>query len=138
MEATLLIISLPSSTPMTQAQFYTPCQANRDLCIERATGEVIIMPPAFSETGNRNFNLAVQLEMWTEKDGMGLGFDSAHEAGFRCNAQALGLSGAAVAPSKKQDKTQAAANLLQTLQHDARHHSQSQGASASWQTSAVE
>jgi len=38
------------------------------------------MPPAFSDTGNRNFNLAVQLGIWAEKDGTGLGFDSS--AGF--------------------------------------------------------
>ncbi|NER84180.1 MAG: Uma2 family endonuclease, partial [Leptolyngbya sp. SIO1D8] len=45
--------------------------------IERtATGEVIVMPPAFSDTGNRNFNLAVQLGIWAEQDQTGLGVDS--------------------------------------------------------------
>ncbi|EDX76587.1 hypothetical protein MC7420_4843 [Coleofasciculus chthonoplastes PCC 7420] len=38
------------------------------------------MPSAFSDTGNRNFNLAVQLGIWAELDGTGLGFDSS--AGF--------------------------------------------------------
>jgi Uma2 family endonuclease len=66
---------------MTREEFYEFCLANRDLRIERtATGEVIVMPPAFSDTGNRNFNLAVQLGIWAEKDGTGLGFDSS--AGF--------------------------------------------------------
>ncbi|NET38269.1 MAG: Uma2 family endonuclease [Cyanothece sp. SIO1E1] len=56
-------------------------QANRDLRIERtASGEVVIMPPVFSDTGNRNFNLAAYLWVWTEQDGTGLGFDSS--AGF--------------------------------------------------------
>ena len=62
---------------MTQEQFYAFCQANRDLRIERtATGDVVIMPPAFSDTGNRNFNLAAYLWVWTQQDGTGLGFDS--------------------------------------------------------------
>jgi hypothetical protein len=34
----------------------------------------VIMPPAFSDTGNRNFNLAVQLGIWAELDGTGKGF----------------------------------------------------------------
>ena len=76
-ETTPLTVSLPAVAPMTRDQFYAFCQANRDLRIERtATGDVVIMPPAFSDTGNRNFNLAVQLGMWAEQDGTGLGFDS--------------------------------------------------------------
>ena len=75
-----LAIALPA-TSMTREQFYEFCAANRNLRIERtATGEVIIMPPAFSDTGNRNFNLAVQLGMWAERNGTGIGFDSS--AGF--------------------------------------------------------
>lgn len=80
-ETTPLKIALPTNTPMNREQFYAFCQANQDLRIEQtATGDVIIMPPAFSDTGNRNFNLAVQLGIWAEKDGTGLGFDSG--AGF--------------------------------------------------------
>ena len=80
-ETTPLKVSLPGSIPMNREQFYAFCQANRDLRIERtATGDVVIMPPTFSDTGNRNFNLAVQLGIWAEKDGTGLGFDSS--AGF--------------------------------------------------------
>lgn len=79
--ATPLTVSFPAIAPMTRDEFYAFCQANRDLRIERtATGDVVIMPPAFSDTGNRNFNLAVQLGIWTEQDGTGLGFDSS--AGF--------------------------------------------------------
>ncbi|NJN85953.1 MAG: Uma2 family endonuclease [Leptolyngbyaceae cyanobacterium SL_7_1] len=66
---------------MTDEQFYEFCLANRDLRIERtAIGDVIIMPPAFSDTGNRNFNIATQLGTWTEQNGTGVGFDSS--AGF--------------------------------------------------------
>ncbi|MGB3692911.1 MAG: Uma2 family endonuclease [Spirulinaceae cyanobacterium] len=80
-ETTPLTVFVPAIAPMTRDQFYGFCQANRDLRIElTATGEVIIMPPAFSDTGNRNFNIALKLGIWSEKDGTGLGFDSS--AGF--------------------------------------------------------
>jgi Uma2 family endonuclease len=80
-ESTPLTVNFPSLVQMTNEQFYEFCQANGDLRIERsANGEVIIMPPAFSDTGNRNFNIAAQLGFWTEQDGSGIGFDSS--AGF--------------------------------------------------------
>ncbi|NJP08791.1 MAG: Uma2 family endonuclease [Leptolyngbyaceae cyanobacterium RU_5_1] len=76
-ESTPLTVELPAIAQMTNDQFYEFCLANRDLRIERtASGEVIIMPPAFSDTGNRNFNIAVKLGGWAEQDGTGLGFDS--------------------------------------------------------------
>ncbi|MEH2013000.1 Uma2 family endonuclease [Nostoc sp.] len=76
-ESTPLTVNFPSLVQMTNEQFYEFCQANGDLRIERtANGEVIIMPPAFSDTGNRNFNIAAQLGNWTEQDGSGIGFDS--------------------------------------------------------------
>ncbi|MEH2275487.1 MAG: Uma2 family endonuclease [Nostoc sp.] len=76
-ESTPLTVNFPSLVQMTNEQFYEFCQANGDLRIERtANGEVIIMPPAFSDTGNRNFNIAAQLGYWTEQDGTGIGFDS--------------------------------------------------------------
>ncbi|NEP60510.1 MAG: Uma2 family endonuclease [Symploca sp. SIO2G7] len=74
---TPITINFPAIVQMTMEQFYEFCQANRELRIERtATGEVIVMPPVFSDTGNRNFNLAVQLGLWAEQDGTGVGFDS--------------------------------------------------------------
>ncbi|MEO1147520.1 MAG: Uma2 family endonuclease [Cyanobacteria bacterium J06638_22] len=76
-EPGLMEVTLPAIAPMTAEQFYEFCLANRDLRIERsASGEVIVMPPTFSDTGNRNFNLAMQLGIWAESDGTGLGFDS--------------------------------------------------------------
>lgn len=72
-----LTVLLPAIAPMTRDQFYAFCQANPDLRIERtASGDVVIMPSAFSDTGNRNFNLAAYLWVWAEQDGTGLGFDS--------------------------------------------------------------
>ncbi|MDF5735157.1 MULTISPECIES: Uma2 family endonuclease [unclassified Nostoc] len=87
-ESTPLTVNFPSLVQMTNEQFYEFCQANGDLRIERtANGEVIIMPPAFSDTGNRNFNIAAQLGYWTEQDGTGIGFDSS--AGFTLSNGAM-------------------------------------------------
>jgi Uma2 family endonuclease len=72
-----LTVNLPAIEPMTHEQFYEFCQANRDLRIERtASGEVIIMPPAFSDTGNRNIKIAQQLANWADQDSTGETFDS--------------------------------------------------------------
>ncbi|NJR49974.1 MAG: Uma2 family endonuclease [Leptolyngbyaceae cyanobacterium CSU_1_3] len=76
-----LTVSFPALERMTTEQFYEFCQANRELRIERAsTGEVVIMPPAFSDTGNRNLKISQQVANWAEQDGTGEVFDSS--AGF--------------------------------------------------------
>jgi Uma2 family endonuclease len=68
-------------TLMTVEEFDQFCLANRDLRIERtANGEVIIMPPAFSDTGNRNVKISQQLANWSDHNGTGESFDSS--AGF--------------------------------------------------------
>jgi len=83
-----MVISLTKNTPLvlqiplTDEQFFQLCQLNRDYHFERNNqGELIIMSPTGSETGNRNFNLIVQLGIWAEKNGTGLGFDSS--TGFK-------------------------------------------------------
>ena len=76
-ESIPLTVNFPAIVQMTHAQFYEFCQANQDLRIERtATGEVIIMPPAFSDTGNRNSKISQQLANWADRDGTGEAFDS--------------------------------------------------------------
>lgn len=80
-EKTPLTVNLPAIAPMTHAQFYDFCLANRDLRIERtANGDVVIMPPAFADTGNRNLKIAQQLANWADQNGTGESFDSS--AGF--------------------------------------------------------
>lgn len=62
---------------LTAQDFAELCQANQELRLERAaSGEVIIMPPTFPWTGKQNFSLYVQLGIWIEKTGLGIGFDS--------------------------------------------------------------
>jgi Uma2 family endonuclease len=75
-----LPIDLSSLTPtlkMSDQQFYDFCRTNPDLRIERsATGEIIVMPPAFADTGNRNSRISGQLFIWAEADATGEAFDS--------------------------------------------------------------
>ncbi|MEP6923640.1 MAG: Uma2 family endonuclease [Pyrinomonadaceae bacterium] len=62
---------------MSADDFYEFCEQNRDFRIERTKeGDVVVMPPAYSETGGKNFNLAVDFGIWARQDGTGKGFDS--------------------------------------------------------------
>jgi Uma2 family endonuclease len=75
-----LAIDLSSLTTMSKIsdrQFYDFCRTNPDLRIERnANGEIIVMPPASADTGNRNGRVLGQLFVWAEADATGEAFDS--------------------------------------------------------------
>lgn len=72
-----LTIQLPSSTPLTDDQFYDLCRANPDLRIERnANGELVFMSPTGGETGNRNAELVVDFGLWNRQAKLGKIFDS--------------------------------------------------------------
>ncbi len=72
-----LVLQIPSSMQITDEQFFDFCQVNRDLRIERNKfGELVIMPPTGSETGNREVNISGQLWVWSEEDGTGITFSS--------------------------------------------------------------
>jgi len=60
------------SLQLTEEQFYLLCRDNPELQLElSAEGELIIMPPAYSETGWKEGRVFQRLANWTEKDGMG-------------------------------------------------------------------
>ncbi|HLM02728.1 MAG TPA: Uma2 family endonuclease [Pyrinomonadaceae bacterium] len=62
---------------VSEDEFFDFCQRHKDLRIEReSNGEIVIMPPTFSETGGKNFSIAVKFGIWAEKDASGKGFDS--------------------------------------------------------------
>lgn len=62
---------------VTHEQFVQLAIANRDLQLERtATGELIVMPPTGSNTGNRNSDIQGQLWLWNRQTGLGKTFDS--------------------------------------------------------------
>ena len=76
-----LVLQMSPAWEMSADSFFDFCQLNSHLRIERtATGKLVIMSPAGSETGNRNFKLIQQLANWTDRDSSGIGFDSS--AGF--------------------------------------------------------
>ncbi|MGK7951837.1 MAG: Uma2 family endonuclease [Xenococcaceae cyanobacterium] len=65
------------SIELTDEQFYQLCINNRDLRIERnANGDLVIMPPTGGETGNRNIEIAYQLQAWSRQNKLGIAFDS--------------------------------------------------------------
>ncbi|MEA5575625.1 Uma2 family endonuclease [Anabaena sp. UHCC 0451] len=79
---TTLPPQLTLNLDLTDEQFFQLCQNNRDLRFERtAAGELIIMPPTGSDTGNRNFDIAVELGIWNKQTKLGKGFDSS--TGFK-------------------------------------------------------
>jgi Uma2 family endonuclease len=66
---------------LSDDEFFSFCQHNADLDIERkANKEIVIMSPTGSLTGFYNTKIIVQLEQWNEKHQRGLVFDSS--AGF--------------------------------------------------------
>jgi Uma2 family endonuclease len=82
MNTTTLPPQLTLNINLTDEEFFQLCQNNRDLRFERtAAGELIIMPPTGSDTGNRNFDIAVELGIWNKQTKLGKGFDSS--TGFK-------------------------------------------------------
>ena len=70
------------SIDLTDEQFYQLCLNNRDLRFERnANGDLLIMSPTGGETGNRNIEIAYQLQAWSRQNKSGLAFDSS--TGFK-------------------------------------------------------
>lgn len=81
------VVALPKLIPVTladyggekfsDAEYFAFCRANPDLRLERtAEGEILIVPPAGSESSYRNSKLTAQLDRWAEADGRGKAFDS--------------------------------------------------------------
>jgi Uma2 family endonuclease len=82
-----IVLQMPPELQMTDEQFFEFCQINRDLRIERNQfGEISIMPPTGSETGNREVNIIGQLWAWSEQDGTGITFSSS--TGFKLSTGA--------------------------------------------------
>lgn len=62
---------------VSNEEFYEFCRLNDDLRIERTRdGDIVIMAPATPQGSRRNVKLSTQLEVWSERDGTGVAFDS--------------------------------------------------------------
>jgi Uma2 family endonuclease len=81
------VVALPKLVPVTlsdysgekfsDAAYLAFCRANPNLRLERtAEGEILIVPPAGSESSYRNAKVTIQLGRWGEQDGRGIVFDS--------------------------------------------------------------
>lgn len=72
-----MVVKLAPVIKMTVEAFERLCQMNPDLRLElTAKGEVVAMPPAGGETGNRNLALGAAIHVWATQNGEGAGFDS--------------------------------------------------------------
>jgi Uma2 family endonuclease len=70
-------ISIPTTFKVSQEQFQQLASVNRDLRLERtAEGELIVMPPTGSDTGNRNLDIEGQLWLWNRQTKLGVAFNS--------------------------------------------------------------
>ncbi|MDF5732871.1 MAG: Uma2 family endonuclease [Rhizonema sp. PD38] len=70
-------ITIPTRFKVSHEQFKELAIVNRDLRLERsATGELIVMPPTGSKTGNRNIDIEGQLWLWNRKTKLGKVFNS--------------------------------------------------------------
>lgn len=65
------------SDAMTENEFFNFCQQNESLRIERdEKGQIFIMAPTGSETGNINFKLVAEIAFWNKVQKSGVAFDS--------------------------------------------------------------
>ena len=72
-------LNLPSTLKLTisHEQFVQLAWVNQNLQLERtATGELIVMPPTGSDTGNKNADILGQLWLWNRQTQLGQIFDS--------------------------------------------------------------
>ncbi|MEC5030616.1 MAG: Uma2 family endonuclease [Oscillatoria sp. PMC 1051.18] len=77
-----LTLNLTPIIKLNNEQFEQLATANQDLNLElNAEGELIIMPPTGGETGNRNFEIYIDLGNWNRQNNLGKAFDSS--TGFR-------------------------------------------------------
>ncbi|MFB2897658.1 Uma2 family endonuclease [Aerosakkonemataceae cyanobacterium BLCC-F50] len=75
-------LNLAHVVKLTDENFAELAAANDNLRLElTAKGELIIMPPTGGETGNRNFEIYVDLGIWNRQTRLGKAFDSS--TGFR-------------------------------------------------------
>jgi Uma2 family endonuclease len=74
---TAYTINLNPVLDLTDEQFYQLCRSNPELKFERSPHrELIVMLPTGGETGNRNFNIGLDIGIWNRQTQLGICFDS--------------------------------------------------------------
>ena len=62
---------------MSENEFFNFCQQNENLRLERdEKGQIFIMAPTGSETGNINLGIAAEIGFWNKIQKLGVAFDS--------------------------------------------------------------
>ena len=76
-DATSVKLSYDRGDEPSDQAYLAFCRANPDLRVERnAKGEILIVPPAGSESSYRSASVTAQLFNWAEQDGRGTAFES--------------------------------------------------------------
>jgi len=89
-----LVLRLEPVLHLSDDQLLALCEINHELWIERnARGELLLMPPAGSETGQEEGEITRQLGNWAKRDGSGVAFGPS--AGFRLPNTAVRAADAA-------------------------------------------
>jgi Uma2 family endonuclease len=79
---TALTLQLPLSLKLRDEEFEQLVAVNQDLRLElSSSGELVIMSPTGGETGNRNFEIYIDLGIWNRQHNLGKAFDSS--TGFK-------------------------------------------------------
>jgi Uma2 family endonuclease len=79
---TAVTLQIPQSLKFTDDEFVEIVAANKDLRLELShQGELTIMSPTGGETGNRNFEMCLDLGYWNRQNNLGKAFDSS--TGFK-------------------------------------------------------
>jgi Uma2 family endonuclease len=92
-----LVLRLAPVVELSDDQLLALCEINHELWIERnARGELLLMPPAGGETGNREIEVAFQLQGWAKRDGTGVAFSAS--TGFLLPNGAMRAADGAWAP----------------------------------------
>jgi len=74
-QAFTLLLRLPPSVRISDKEFMELCLLNDGLLFERTgEGDLVIMTPEGSESGNRGFELTAAFTPWVKADGTGLAF----------------------------------------------------------------
>jgi Uma2 family endonuclease len=73
-----MILNLePLTAALTREQFWSLCEGNPDLSLERSPqGELIIMSPVGGESGNQEANLIIKVGIWNGQTQLGYVFSS--------------------------------------------------------------
>ena len=70
-----IVLRLQPLIQLTEEEFATFCEQNREVRIERRrTGELELMSPTKGYTGNHEAEVVMQLGIWAKRDGMGVFF----------------------------------------------------------------